>query len=44
MNYQYYITREDERNRIGKAGREYVLKYHTFTNRLDEIMEHISSI
>lgn len=38
----YYITHEDERNKIGKEGREYVLKYHTFANRLDEILENIS--
>ena len=38
----YYIQHEDERNKIGKEGRDYVLKYHTFDNRLDEILEHIS--
>jgi hypothetical protein len=38
----YYIEHEDERNQIGKEGRDYVLKYHTFDNRLDEILEDIS--
>jgi spore maturation protein CgeB len=38
----YYIEHEDERNQIGKEGREYVLKYHTFGNRLDEILENIT--
>ena len=38
---QYYIEHEDLRNQIGKCGREYALKYHTFSNRLDEIMEQL---
>ena len=41
---EYYIEHEDERNQIGKEGRDYVLKYHTFDNRLDEILENISFI
>ena len=38
---KYYIEHEDLRNQIGKCGREYALKYHTFSNRLDEIMERL---
>lgn len=37
----YYVINDDERKRIGNDGREYVLKYHTFSNRLDEILEHL---
>ena len=38
---QYYINNEDERKEIAKNGREYVLKYHTFDNRLEKIIEEI---
>lgn len=37
----YYIENEDLRNKIGQCGREYALKYHTFSNRLDEIMDNL---
>ena len=37
----YYVINDDERKQIGNDGREYVLKYHTFSNRLDEILEHL---
>ena len=37
----YYVINEDERKQIATEGREYVLKYHTFSNRLDEILEKL---
>ena len=36
-----YINNEPLRAKIGACGRDYVLKYHTFSNRLDEILEHL---
>jgi hypothetical protein len=37
----YYIFNERERNEIGVEGRKYVLENHTFSNRLDEILEEL---
>jgi len=37
----YYMINDNERIMIGKVGREYCLKYHTFKNRLDEIINAI---
>jgi hypothetical protein len=37
----YYINNEPLRAKIGECGRQYVLKHHTFSNRLDEIIEHL---
>jgi spore maturation protein CgeB len=37
----YYIINKELRTQIGACGRDYVLKYHTFSNRLDEIIEHL---
>ncbi len=37
----YYINNEDERNKIGSEGREYVLKYHKFSNRVNEVIESL---
>lgn len=40
---QYYTldVNEHERNRIGQCGREHVLKYHKYSDRAYEILEHI---
>jgi hypothetical protein len=35
---QYYLTHEDERNRIAKAGYEYFLNHHTYKHRIDKIL------
>ena len=37
----YYINHEDEREKIGKEGREYCLKYHKFSDRVDEVLQCI---
>ena len=37
----YYIHHEDERNSIGKEGREYCLKYHKFSDRVQEVLDKI---
>jgi spore maturation protein CgeB len=37
----YYILNENERNEIGNEGRKYCLENHTFSNRLDEILEEL---
>jgi hypothetical protein len=39
----YYIENEPLRAKIGACGREYVLKYHKFSNRLDDIIEHLQN-
>ncbi|MBE6499602.1 MAG: glycosyltransferase [Methanobrevibacter thaueri] len=36
---EYYLTHDDKRKSIANVGREIVLKYHTFDNRVDEILE-----
>ena len=36
------IKNEEERDRIGKEGREYCLKYHKFSDRVEEVIEFIS--
>lgn len=38
----YYVQNEEERDRIGKEGREYCLKYHKFSDRVEEVIEFIS--
>tara|TARA_Y100001958_G_scaffold158593_1_gene156945 strand:+ start:4795 stop:5793 length:999 start_codon:yes stop_codon:yes gene_type:complete len=38
---QYYLFHTDESKQIGKSGREHVLKYHKFSDRVDEILEHL---
>ena len=35
---EYYIDNEEERNRIGQNGREHVMKYHKFSDRIDEVL------
>ena len=37
----YYMINEDERIKIGNEGRKYCLENHTFSNRLDEILEEL---
>jgi hypothetical protein len=39
----YYMKNEELREKIGACGREYVLKHHTFSNRLDEILEQLNT-
>ena len=34
----YYLYHNDERCAIGKEGREYCLKYHTFSDRVREVL------
>jgi len=36
----YYINNEEERDKIGKAGREYCLKYHKFSDRVLEVLSY----
>jgi hypothetical protein len=38
----YYIHNEEERDRIGKEGKEYSLKHHKFSNRVEEVITFIS--
>ena len=38
----YYTQNEEERDRIGKEGRDYCLKYHKFSNRVEEVITFIS--
>ena len=38
----YYIKNEEERDRIGKEGREYCLKYHKFSDRVEEVISILS--
>jgi hypothetical protein len=38
----YYIKNEEERDRIGKEGREYCLKYHKFSDRVEEVIDTIT--
>lgn len=40
---KYYIDNEEERNNIGLNGREYVLKYHKFSDRVDEVLSNLIS-
>jgi hypothetical protein len=40
---EYYLGHEDERIAIGQAGKEFLLSYHTYTNRLDTILNKIRS-
>ena len=35
---EYYINNNEERNKIGKEGREYCLKYHKFSDRVIEVL------
>tara|TARA_E500000178_G_scaffold246615_1_gene243223 strand:- start:9407 stop:9847 length:441 start_codon:yes stop_codon:yes gene_type:complete len=37
----YYMNNENERIKIGKEGREYVLKYHKFSDRVDEVIDNL---
>lgn len=37
----YYLENEVERSKIGKEGREYCLKYHKFSDRVDEVINHL---
>ena len=39
----YYLSHDDERNLISKRGQNIVLKYHTFDNRVDEILETLEN-
>ena len=39
----YFLLREEEREKIGIAGREYCQKYHTFDNRVDFIIKKLVS-
>ena len=36
---EYYLTHEDERQRIARNGYEKVKKYHTYKNRFDEMLQ-----
>lgn len=36
---EYYLTHEEERQKIANKGKEIVLKYHTFDTRVDYILE-----
>ena len=42
--YEHLLSDESERLRIGQAARERVLKDHTYQNRAQEVIEHISEI
>jgi hypothetical protein len=37
----YYINNEEERQKIGNEGREYSLKYHKFSDRVKEVINHL---
>ena len=37
----YYMNNETERNKIGKEGRDYCLKYHKFSDRVVEVLSNI---
>lgn len=37
----YYLSHEEERKKIAKSGYEKVKKYHTYKNRIEEILEII---
>lgn len=37
----YYIENEAERDKIGQTGREYSLKYHKFSDRIEEVIAAI---
>lgn len=34
----YYLARPEERERIARAGREFVLRYHTYAQRVDNLL------
>ena len=38
------MDNENERNKIGKEGREYCLKYHKFSDRVLEVISELPSI
>lgn len=38
---KYYINNEEERNNIGINGKEYVLKYHKFSDRVNEVLGNL---
>ena len=38
----YYLTHKDERDKIAKAGQKKVLKMHTYSNRIEQIMKIVS--
>ena len=37
------IKNEYERNKIGMEGREYILKYHKFSDRVEEVLEVLNN-
>ena len=39
----YYIKNNKERTKIGKEGRDYCLKYHKFSDRVDEVINHLKT-
>lgn len=38
---KYYINNEEERNNIAINGKEYVLKYHKFSDRVNEVLGNL---
>lgn len=41
---QYYLAHEGKRERIAKAGRECVLKHHTWDNRVAQMMGYVKQV
>ena len=41
---EYYLNHDEERIRMAQKGREIVLKYHTFDNRANTIVESIKNL
>jgi len=39
---QYYLSHEDERSRIAKAGQQHTLTEHTFANRMSQLVKIIN--
>ncbi len=40
---KYYLSHNDERDRIRKAGQEYILKNHSFDKRVEELIRRINA-
>lgn len=38
---EYYLSHDEERERIATQGKEYVLKYHTYKARINEVLEYL---
>lgn len=41
---KYYLTHEEEREKIAKRGREIILRAHTYLHRVDELLDVVTGV